>query len=639
MVLSAFFAIKFKVPAAVAPVTAVGATMLYFTLTGCLGILLAGGYVYFAICILAVYYLCKNKDKIASLFFSPSFIFFCITGLLIILLFAYKKPLFMEWDEFSFWGTSVKLVKINNEMFTTAKIGWAWSATQKPALIMIGYFFEFFGSYTEWRASAGVDIFLFSIIAAIGSVFEKKDWHKAVPVMLAAFLTPYAFALYGPIQTPSSIYMSMLADIPLGMAFAAVFLIYYTLQSKGCSLWPVAVSLATLTMIKDTALPLAMVGAGIMCADIFLCKQEMSAFGKKGIVAKAINAAALFITPVVCFVSWAVLYLGAVLKVDATGDIGGTQTMSMVQMMTQSIKELLGIGTTEKFTEIMNRMYSSFFTINLTIFGSGLRVVLLVLAILGIAYIISGDKTHKLRCAIYAIFSSLGFVAYYLFIGFCYVFVFKAHESQYLMSYERYIYPYYMGWFLGAMGLLAMSIQPKSKRFFGVGQLAVFAVIVVMVLRLSNILTPGKTFVDFNGGYLDERTEQMRKSDILQGYIDKSEDSKIFFIGQGDDGGRWFAYASDVLPLQLDYSFGGGTICLPQDVEKGTFYYIRITPQELLEYIQENNCDYIFVEKSDDLLQDGFGDMFSDELSACKGGKSALYKVVGNEFVLVGKVD
>ncbi|MEG3030513.1 MAG: hypothetical protein RR827_08985 [Oscillospiraceae bacterium] len=648
LAIAAFFTLKFKIPTGVSPITSVGFTVLYFTFLGCFDGLLVGGYLYFALAALACLYVAKGIKGKVNQFLTPSFIFFTLAGALTILLFAYKQPLFMMWDEFSFWGTSVKLVKLNNEMYTTAQIGWAWAATQKPGLIMLGYFFEFFGTHAEWRVAAGVDILLFSAISAVGAGFEGRDWHRSVFPLALGFLIPFALTLYCPLLAPCSVYMSIMADIPVGMVFGGTLCIYYKLKQGGHSLWPAALALGLLTMIKDTAFPLAMVAAGIMCVDILVAKkaENLSTALQKAenlskihdIKVRLANCAMLFLTPIVTFIWW-VVYLGRALNVDATQDVGGTEGMGMAEMLVQGIKQFFGIGRTEKYTNIMGKLYSSFFTMNLTVLGNGLQIVAIIGVLLAIAYFTSGDKAHKRRCVVFGIFSGLGFFAYYTFIGFCYVFVFKDVEAQNLMSYERYIYPYYIGWFLAALALLSLSMQEKTRKLFGLGQLAMLAILGVMVLRLSVILTPGKTFVDFNDGYLYERREQIRKSAVVEEYLGQQEKEKIFFIGQGDDGGRWFTYSSDLLPLQLEYSFGGGTICLPQDVPKGTYYHIRITQEELRKYIDEKECGYVFVERNDEFLQDGFGDMFSDRLEACSGGVSALYKVESDTFTLLGKVE
>ncbi|MEG1896503.1 MAG: hypothetical protein RR162_09710, partial [Oscillospiraceae bacterium] len=364
-------------------------------------------------------------------------------------------------------------------------------------------------------------------IAAVGSAFERDGWHIAVPIMAVAFIAPYAFTLYGPILAPSAIYMSIMADVPIGMVFAGTLCSYYCLKDRQLPVWPVMVALGMLTMIKDTAFPIAMVAAGIMCVDIVISKDNCTFLKLKGIVAKLAQGAMLLATPVITFVWW-VVYLGRALNVDATGDIGGTEGMGMAQMLVEGIKQFLGIGTTEKFTTLMNKMYSSFFTMNLTVLGSGLRIVLIIAAMLAVAYLITDKKEHKIRCVSFGIISALGFLAYYVFIGFCYVFVFKDVESQNLMSYERYIYPYYIGWFLAALFLLSMSLKAKGKRLFGAGQLVIFGILALMVIRLSVILTQGKTFIDFDEGYLYDRREQTRKAQSVMEYLSTDEQDKIF---------------------------------------------------------------------------------------------------------------
>ena len=624
----AIFTIKIlNIPSAIAPLTAVSFTMLYFSVAGCLNVLVAAGWIYFTTALaMLIYILAKKRNRFFEDISSVGFAIFIICGLLVILLFSYKQPLFTEWDEFSFWGSAAKLVKMNNELFTNAKIGWAWAATQKPGLVVLGYFFNFFGGYAEWRICVGYDILFLSVFSAVVATVEKNKWHIAVPFFFLSFVTPYAFTLYRTILKPYSLYMSALSDIPMAAMFGGVICLYYALSIKNKPLWPVAAAIGALTMTRDTALPLALVAAGIIAVDILLCGKEAKFLSVKGIYAKLCNISVIFITPILCFVGWA-KYISTVLNVDVTGNIGGTEKIGMFGMVLSGVKQLIGIDTTEKFSVIMGKMFSSFFEVNLTVIGSGFRVVMLILIVVLIAILASPERTHRIRCVIFAVFSTLGFAAYYLFIGFCYVFIFKDIESSSLMSYERYIYSYYIGWFLAALFLLCYTAVRKAKLFTGVPEISALAITALFVARLSNIITPGMSFIDYDKGFLYERQVQVDKSNQIREIISKEEDTKIFFIGQGDDGGRWFSYSSELLPLQLEYSFGGGTLCLPQDVAEGTYYFIRLTPKEFCDYLIKNNCGYVFVEKSDDYLLNGFKHLFNDGLSACSNGDSAVYKV------------
>lgn len=633
-----FMSMKFKISSSLTPFISICFEMMFLSVFGCLGIIRIGGYIYYILAIAAIIYSIKNYKQVLDKIKEPGFIFFLGASLFVIILFSIKQPMFMLWDEFSFWGTSIKLVKIYDQLYTTAPIGWAWFATQKPGFIMNGYMFEFFGKYQEWRACAGMDVLIFSSIATLGAVFKNKEWHKSVPFISIGFLTPFAFSLYNTIYGQSSIYMSVMADVPMGMIFGGVLCLYFASKNKPNTLWAVCISLMALTFTKDTALPLAMVAAGIICVDILINENKIEIFKLNGFKAKIINCVFVFLAPLVSFFAWT-KYLGTVLSIDVTGNVGGSDEMGMVQMLITGIKQLFGfMEPTEKFSQVMGKMYSSYFEMNLTVLGSGFKVTIITLALILIAIIISKDLRYKIRCAVFGVLSSIGFLMYYIFIGFCFVFVFKEAESSTLMSYERYIYPYYIGWFLAALMLLAIAMVSKKRRLYGLGRIPVFAIMLVMILRLSNIVLPGYSFIDFQEGFLDDRKVQEQKAQSIAEYVGDSKDN-IFFIGQGDDGDKWFKYSSQLLPLQLEYSFGGGTLCLPDaQIEDDSPYYIKMTPEELLEYLDEKECEYIFVELSDDFLKDGFGYLFSDNLENCKDGQSALYRVVNDKFEFIGEV-
>lgn len=46
----------------------------------------------------------KHKDIRWREFFSPAMVYFLLASLAVIVLFAVRRPIFNEWDEFSFWG-------------------------------------------------------------------------------------------------------------------------------------------------------------------------------------------------------------------------------------------------------------------------------------------------------------------------------------------------------------------------------------------------------------------------------------------------------------------------------------------------------------------------------------------------------
>ena len=635
-----FISLKTDISLSLSPFVSICFMTMFMAMFGCFDMVRAGGYAFYAVALAAAVFavidLKNTRGRLAEMI-TPGFVFFFLASVFVIVLFSIKQPMYIVWDEFSFWGTSVKLIKLNGEMYTTIPFGWAASPTQKPALVMNGYLYEFFGSYQEWRAIAGMDVLIFGCISTLSALFEKKNWHKAVPFIAIGFLTPFAFALYNTIYSPSYIYMSVMADVPMGMFLGAVFGLYFGLKNREKNFWAICLAVAALSYVKDTALPISMIAATIICFDIIFVQKEWSFLRLKKWPGKIVSCLLVFSMPVIFFVVWTV-YLELFLNVTVVGNMGGSEQMSMAGMLIEGVKQLFGIGRTEKFSLIMGQMVSSYFNVSLTVLGTGLRLTIIILGFVGIAFITAGDKYHKIRCVLYALLSTAGFVAYYVFIGFCYVFIFSGAEATGLASYERYIYPYYIGWFIGALALVAWAVAQKKQKLYGFAQAVIYGVILLMILRLSNILIVGYTFIDFDEGFLSERREEQRKASEIAEYI-AGEEEPVFFIGQGDDGGRWYRYLNQIAPLSLDHSFGGGTLCLPEtEIPDDSPYYIMITPQELLDYIDEKDCGYVFVQQSDRYLVEGFGHLFSDNLESCAGTASALYKVNGDIFELMGEV-
>ena len=87
-------------------------------------------------------------------------------------------------------------------------------------------------------------------------------------------------------------------------------------------------------------------------------------------------------------------------------------------------------------------------------FSSGLVVVVVILDPCWRGAWLCGNDSQRCKVAWFSVLSSLGFVAFYVFNIFTYVYIFKEAEASTLSNYNRYIYPYYIGWMLAALVLL-----------------------------------------------------------------------------------------------------------------------------------------------------------------------------------------
>ena len=109
-VFCAFLADRFRLNAALLPLPVLAGVAVWLCLWGFAGFLRLGGWlVYLAAAGCAVWLaagggLLRAARRLAA----PGFVFFAAAGAVFFVLFAATKPMFIAWDEFTFWGTPAR---------------------------------------------------------------------------------------------------------------------------------------------------------------------------------------------------------------------------------------------------------------------------------------------------------------------------------------------------------------------------------------------------------------------------------------------------------------------------------------------------------------------------------------------------
>ncbi|MEG0878222.1 MAG: hypothetical protein RSF00_06040 [Oscillospiraceae bacterium] len=630
LALSAFSVRRFKLASGLAPLAVLSGSIIYFFLVGCLGFLQIGGYVYFAISAAAcVYLVATNKKEQWKSLLTPGFILFCLLCVTCLVVFAIRKPILYEWDEYSFWGTAAKLTKDNNMLHAAVKFGWPWAATQKPGLPILSYIFNFFGEFAEWRLYFAYDTLLFAVAAAAIGGLSIKKWHIAVPIALAALVMPF-FHIYTRMIYFMQSYLSSYADMPMGILMGGALCAYYYLSRHGGKgLWSVALMLGAVALCKDTGLPLSFVAAGIITIDILFCqKNAQFTFAKlRGGAAKAGTIFMLFATSAAMYKIWSIYLsnLGV-----AQGNVGGEADLSPFALMLNGVLLLFGINNTEqtamfaeKFMLVRDNMISSFLHDNVTMVGPGIVVFALMFAILALTVFLSRDKLHRRRTVLYGVFASLGFLAYYVFIGFTYVFVFKGKAGVQLQDYNRYVTCYYVAMLVGAFALLAIGAQGGSRyRDLLTGVCITLGV--CMLVLFGRFVQKQLCVIDYPDVVYDA-SRNIKKS--AQRITDKMpEDARVFFVSPKDDGELWFSYSYELYPNILDFSWGGGPIADPAVMADGEEVNYKISKGQLAAYLVQSDCGYVYINDSDELFKRSYGELFEDA-STLPNDEPQLYKV------------
>ncbi len=647
-----------KLPAGLAPLTVLCASILYFVVFGSIGFLRFGGYLYFALALAAGVYIAatRKKGEWKSLF-TPGFILFCLLAFVCLCVFSVRRPIIYEWDEYSFWGTAARLTKDYNRLHPEASFGWPWPATQKAGLPVLSYLFNFFGDFADWRLYFAYDTLLFAVAAAIIGGLSIQKWVVAVPVALGALVLPF-FHVYTRMIYFTPPYVSSYADMPMGFLMGGALAAYYMLSryQNGRHLWSVALMLACVTMCKDTGLPLAFVAAGIMTIDLLFChktaeftmgtiRAKAPSNGQsaplhmgnlaqptrpllRGAAAKGAAIALLFGGSAVFFKLWSV-YLTS-LGV-AQGAVGGESNLSPVALVYNGLLLLFGINNTEitalyaeKFALVRDNMLANFFTAKVTMFGAGFVVFLLLFALLALIVLFTRKPLLRRRAVLYGVFATLGFCAYYAFLGFTYVFVFKGEAGVQLQDYNRYVNSYYIAMLAGAFALLAIAAADGS-RARDLLTAVVIALGAGMLLLFARYLPKQLCVVDYPDVVYSE--SRILRAEVQSAKAEMSAPpARVFFVSQKDIGRNWFMHSYEFLPYILDYSWGGGALGDPAVLTENEAVSYKVSIGQLAAYLVDSGCEYLYLADSDSQFWRSYGPLFAQPHT--NGSEApALYKI------------
>lgn len=180
---------------------------------------------------------------------APALVLFFFAGAALWLWFAVSQPVFLRWDEFSFWGTACKMTKVNHCLHP-GRAGQPLGPAYLPGMMVLSYLFQFFSAgFTEWECLAAYDLLALAVFAAFGA-FEGRKWYLSALGMLGAGLLPYFFLAPGDTQA-ATVYLNAMGDVYLGLTFGGALCLYYRAGTRKAGLVLTALALAFLTLIKD----------------------------------------------------------------------------------------------------------------------------------------------------------------------------------------------------------------------------------------------------------------------------------------------------------------------------------------------------------------------------------------------------
>ncbi len=619
--------VLFGIQAAVTPLLSMAILVDIASVVAMADMLKAGTffvYILSAVVFLSALYKCEDKKaKIKEYFSTPGILLFIISSAILVVILLSTQPVFHDWDEFSFWGISKLLTDNHNRLYTYFKSSMVGSSTP-PALAVLSYFFGFFNAaFTEWVSYFAYDVLFMACFAAFTGISDKKQPHISTMLFVTAVVLPFIFTVTELNSKLSSAYISVYADMPMGFVFAGAIAVYLCSQKDNRQdILQVLPVIVFLTYIKDMGFALSCITAFVLFFDMVVSKKQYSFFVFKGFAAKVAAGVATVFTALATFLSWS-FHMARVMQRDPF-NLGGETNMGMIQMLLTGVKELLSPEKSRKFTTIMNSMFAAFFDIKISMLGAGIRIVAVITVIFALAFIF-GDKKGKIRTAVMYITTAVGFVGYYIFHIFLYVYIFK-DNAYVLPSYERYMYIYYIGWF--AIALLALTLAATSGKAMPV--MFVYAIGAACLFITGFYLEPGNTFICAAGNSFPKRRLINQKVERLQDVI--SPDDVIYVISENNAGENWFIYTHE-LPdnyFVKDYRKFSADSRPEED---------REIAQGMLRYMEEKGVTHVIVDEINHIVGRRYDHMFDVSIDEIAYHRVAYYKVnytdTGFDFTLV----
>ena len=622
---SAVLARRFKLDAGLLALPVIAGGAVWLCLWGMAGLLKAGGWAfYLAAAALAAWLLFKKElaETLKELL-TPGFMVFLAAAALFLAVFAVTQPMFTQTDEFSLWGSAAKLTKLHDMLHPGAP-GNLLARTATPALMLVSYLFQFFGEgFSEWSAYFALDALLAAAVAAVASLPRRSKAGAAV-VAACGFLVPYFFSAPS-LGGISNVYLSFMGDLPLGFVFGAAVCVYFSLRERpAAALALTALLAAFLVLTKDVGLAYGCIVVGLVCADRLFC-------GPKRKVPRRLKDALLALLTIlpggIAYLGWS-RYVAAVTGLGKTTVGSEIHEVTQGQAMAEGVAQLLGfMEPSEKFAQVRDAMFASPFTIPVCLLGGGALALTLIWLVLAAAAL-AAPKGERLRPVCLGVFGTLALGAFLIFHLFLYVYNFRETDAANLQDYIRYIGPYYMGFFLMALGLLARYAAAESRAAKLAGAVPAGVLLGFCALIVWRGM-PTAGFWNYPHSVYSVRQDVKERAETVNGLLDW--DDTVLLISQGDTAIRWNYYGFE-LNATLARGFGGFGYGHEGDYNWDTTHMNLVSPEaagegvpevysyqtvadadDLRLFLLDKKYTHVLVDASDDYIADVIGPAFGCE--------------------------
>lgn len=429
--------------------------------------------------------------------------------------------LFTDWDEFSFWGASIKIMTVTNAIYDGSSSLSNTFKAYPPLQQLAQYLFVYPAGWSESAVLKAHNVYIYSAMLFASATIIRKDSLLAAIAFSASSTFIYFFKYdIG----------HVLVDQLLGVVFLSALCTAVSACEKDRKyLLPLIIFI--LPLVKQIGLVFGLFA--IACAFIHIVLGKSGEIKSRLLEAFKLSVLCLAVL-LVSFKSWS-LYLGSVDVTpvfNASGSINWTST---------AMQEKISVTLAELNNRLLNPLYFSYATFHLrplTIFIIGIAMVFPI-AIM--------SKGQRVQQAAIAIILPLMCVSYITFLVYCYIAYFSEFESKRLASFERYAGTFLIAW----ASFLLYKIVDLSWRGFR----SVYSIVAILAISLPVHGVTGYYRLDLQKIRPEQKKAVLRKdvsrlSDMIWKKL-KPGDS-VYFIAQNTKGLEKLAFTYEMQPFKAN---------------------------------------------------------------------------------------
>jgi hypothetical protein len=435
------------------------------------------------------------------------------------------------WDEFSFWGPSIKYMYQTNSLYVYAPEELINIRNYPPAQQLFQYFFLQFTTWSEPLLLKTKIVLVLSTLLVIFSVKEKYALFGSLAFLAGAILMYYFHYQYHNIYVDTWLAFIFAATAVLILSSKNTIFDNFAIGMSFCVLVLTkppglifALLLIPILVIKSIASQLKWENGSLIFSPIFFAKNIEKNYFLYSIAAALSHISIILFT----FVSWSIF-------LKSNGVSANPTLPSLIKYFEDPLASKL-ISATHLFLIRLNEVC---FTLPIKLYQ-----VIVLLGFISIALsLIGAHGLRKIRDALIFSLLPIACVLYLLFLLFSYITFFSPFEGTQLYGIERYSATFLIGWTLIILGNAVGNYMESRVTRYVILLISLFILVIAPPKDVYKLVT--------NFPINSDDLKFRHKINKLSKTIDELPiESKLYFISQGSNGyhGRVFQYS--VLPRQ-----------------------------------------------------------------------------------------